>query len=345
MGLRLGSLALKIETTPQAPASSYETWVEWMDAQFPGEFGQLRHGRQFAAEFCKLALEVHDIQQAMVLQERLPALRKPSDVSCSVDSLTVRSGHTMQTNCTYYFDSRGCLAWFVPDINGFSNRHESAAYCENWLSAMGRFGWTTCDSRLRYAGSSADGALSGPFCNKPCGQTLTTMSEFPDPKKYPADNLDTLHAGEKAGLHADQPEREINGFVCRFFQAARDFRRRFGMGKGRAARITLASTLKLPCCAPLAPVTETTRMITYEHNIVHNFFQNLRLAVACYSYTIRDTINNHRKKVGGAGQPYNPKDSNFQRSGARVFLHPSLRAFQGSRGRRKLLGQCCWAYV
>ena len=189
-------------------------------------------------------------------------MRKPSDVASSLDSLTTGSGHTMQTNCTYYFDARGCLAWFVPDINGFGGKHDTKAYCENWLSAMRRYGWTRNDNLLRYARSPADGALSGPFCAKPCGQTLTTISKFPNPQQYPADNLDTLHAGEKVVQHADKRERENDGFVCRFFQATRDFRRRFGMGKGWAVRMTLASKIKLPCYAPLAPVTETTRMIT-----------------------------------------------------------------------------------
>jgi hypothetical protein len=341
VGLRLGSLALKIETTPQAPAKSYETWVEWIDAQFPGELGQLGHGRDFVPEFCRLALEVHEIQQAMVLQERLPALHKPSDVACSVDSLTTNLGHTMVTHCSYYFDARGCLAWFVPDISGFGNKHDTMAYCHSWLSAMGRYGWTDLDNRLRYAGSPTDGALSGPFCSKPFGASLATLSNFPNAEGYPADNLDTLHAGEKAGQHADKREREHDGFVCQYFQATRDFRRRFGMGKGRAVCITLASKLKLFHYAPLAPVTETTRMITFEHNIVLNLFRNLRLATACYSHSVREVIANVREKAGpgcGPSVGYFVKDARVLRQEARNMLSPSMLLFMTLRAEHRSSG-------
>ena len=45
VSVRLGALALKVETTPYLPAVAFETEVEWIDSFWPGELGEIHHGK------------------------------------------------------------------------------------------------------------------------------------------------------------------------------------------------------------------------------------------------------------------------------------------------------------
>ena len=79
--VRLGALALKVETTPYLPAVAFETEVEWIDSFWPGELGEIHHGKEWKDDFCTAALELHEENIMVDIQRKLPALKIPHHAS------------------------------------------------------------------------------------------------------------------------------------------------------------------------------------------------------------------------------------------------------------------------
>ena len=57
VGLRLASLSLRLETTSGAGVSAFPKWIAYFDQLFPGECGQLCHGKNFADKFLDAAVQ------------------------------------------------------------------------------------------------------------------------------------------------------------------------------------------------------------------------------------------------------------------------------------------------
>ena len=57
VGLRLASLSMRLETTSGAGVSAFPKWIAYIDRLFPGECGQLCHGKNFADKFLDAAVQ------------------------------------------------------------------------------------------------------------------------------------------------------------------------------------------------------------------------------------------------------------------------------------------------
>ncbi|CAE7035038.1 unnamed protein product [Symbiodinium sp. CCMP2456] len=328
VGLRLACLSLKLSSLGSLHA--YPELVDLLDSYLPGEFGELQHSMSFATAIVKESAKAAKAHLAAGLQQTLRALNMPSDVALTSDGVTTRVGESIQVVMSYSFDSSGepviALldgASLRPDLGAlprvapapvqeldenltlqelvelrapepasakkrlFVDLHSGPKLVQNLLLVAGRFGVREPDMALRFAVHCGDGLIEGPFgCN--AGNMFAEQLGIAQRGGLRAwGALDTFHACEKAGAHSDHSELQTNG--SRYFT---EFK-------------ALAAKLQLPLVALLAPVSSSTRTVTYVSSRVPkelNLIVNLPVLAAGGIFSMTESIENARRKAERPGK-------------------------------------------
>ena len=74
------------------PSALFSEVLDFLDAYFPGSFGNLFHSERFVAGFRKSLLRTHRLAQTRTLHAAGPGLRSPSDFFRTFDTLTPKCG-------------------------------------------------------------------------------------------------------------------------------------------------------------------------------------------------------------------------------------------------------------
>ena len=276
MGIRAGSLAARL-VVEGLGLSRFPEWVHFLDAHFPMELGQINRSRTFAERFATALLQEASRSVVHHLHVRLRALGIPSDYVRVIDGITPSVGESLLIHVLVTID-RGeyhSLKWSLLDLTPQGKTGQSPPRpLEPVLGFHGlvrtvdkvhaterAHGIGDRDRRLRFAVSVGDGALEGPF-GLGVGAESARRTGLPEDRGW--GSVDSLHCLDKAGEYADMTERGPPGLVARFHKALQDARANFHFGNGRAVARAVAQRHRFPWRAPLAPRSQTTRMVIYE---------------------------------------------------------------------------------
>jgi len=161
---------------------------------------------------------------------------------------------------------------------------------------------------------------------------------------------DALHCLDLGGEYADRREKQEGGCVRRFHAALQDFRSLFQYGNGRVVARAVAKRFRFPWRAPLAPHSQSTRMVIYEsRRCPPNFFLNLRCVVYSLRFREREAVENIRRAkqregvVPGPRLGWGDQSARKYRLIGRNILDPSLLLF--ITGRYEFRHACTLSYV
>ena len=103
--------------------------------------------------------------------------------------------------------------------------------------------------------------------------------------------LDSMHAADKSGGHADYAEQGRGGFVSQFHSVTRSIKTGYGFGKGLSVARSVSKRFGISWRSPMAPASESTRLVAFESKrIPPNFFHNLRVSVGAVAVSIQSLL-------------------------------------------------------
>ena len=271
-----------------------------------------------------------------------------SDLATMPDGISTRTGYSLQCDSVLYLTRHACLACANLDFRAFAGKHDNEAYANNSIASLERYGVDAKQGYLRFARNVADGALSGPYSGTPVGEVIAKKLGMPRTYHALASSLDGLHAGEKAGQHADFGERvHDTGYVRAYFSVARFVRQKFGFGKGLSCAKTLAQIMNVPFKRQETPSTESTRVIVYEsHRIARSYLDKVRLIALCLRYGAQAAVQAARAKAGsraGLRTGLHCAEARRFREAGRKLLHLPTLLFLALRTEHRFA--CLWLYL
>jgi hypothetical protein len=161
--------------------------------------------------------------------------------------------------------------------------------CEQKLKEVGL---GAKDLFIRFAGHCGDGALEGHF-GLGLGEIAAKRWRLPADAGWGA--LDCMHSCDKSGYHADFLDRGRDGLIHRFHEAATLIKKDLGYGRGRAVTRAASSKLGLLWRQPLAPHSQSTRLIIFESSrIADNFLRNVPVAVYSFAFLLQSELAHAR---------------------------------------------------
>ena len=117
IGIRLGSLVASL-IVQGLGTSAFPKWLHMLDAHFPGEWGQINHSKQFAERFADSLMRACARNVMEHVQQRVRALRVPSDYVRILDGITPQMGESLLIHVVISV-SRGdghTLKWSLLDL-------------------------------------------------------------------------------------------------------------------------------------------------------------------------------------------------------------------------------------
>ena len=208
---------------------------------------------------------------------------------------------------------------------GVLRSHTAEAMEEASRSAEASYGIEEKDRFYRIAGNIGDGAIEGPFG--------VSMGQRPLPG-LDIGALDDLHAVDKGGNQADGHERRKGGFVFQYQTSACEVKAAFAWGVGKTIFRCFAKALGIKAMSPVAPSSESTRMVIYESSrIARAFLNNVAIAAAGFLLRLQESIQEARLTSAKQGHTATPscglftKKARQWRAAGRRLLDPAMLVF------------------
>ena len=322
VGLRLTSLALRLETRALG-GREFESTIDWLDIWFPEQLGQVHHSKRFMDEMLVSAKQTLKYRTAEDIQLRLPALGIPSFCKLVCDGFTPSTGEPLDIQMLQMCNDTGSVDLYLLDMPPaaavpMADKTYVRQITENRLQTLHSLGVDRNQLRFRCLGLTGDGLLAGPFggdhglclaevlyenirppdAQPDDNQPLIALLDEADPvNKLPLPKdcwsaLDSMHAADKSGGHADFEEE----MVCNFHSVTRRIKLRYGFGKGLSVARSVAKRFRLTFHAPLAPASESTRLVAYEsRRVPPNLFNNLRVIAGALAVSIQARLEQSRQ--------------------------------------------------
>ena len=310
------------------------------------------------SDICKAYILTY--RTAQDLQVVLPALGIPSFLKLACDGFTPNTGDPLDVQMAVAATSQGAVDCILLDMAPVRRRPAETPTEQVTKSRMDtlkyKFGVGWKQLRWRFLGLVGDGLLAGPFSTNH-GQCFAgkihgaSWSSVMPGNCW--DSLDPLHASDSAGSHADWPEMSPGtGYIHKFHSTARALRVRFAYGKGQTIARSVAKRFGLEWHRPMAPHTESTRLIIYEsRRIPPNYLANLRTCVGAIAFQIQDCIQSCRQQalknrhtVTDRCGLYNSEVRRLRNLG-RALLDPGCLVFTALRYDSRRTGLLRFAYA
>ena len=363
IGIRLGSLVASL-IVQGSGTYAFPKWLHMLDSHFPGEWGQINHSRHFAENFADGLMRACARNVMEHAQQRVRALNVPSDYVRILDGITPQMGESLLIHVIISVSREDghTFKWGLLDLTpqgrtspsvgverelgrdapkGLLSFHGLTRTLDKAHAAEAAYGIGLQDRRLRFAVHVGDGALEGPFGLK-LGDESARRSKLPPNKGWGA--LDGLHALDKAGAAADASEP----LVQQFHASLASVRSSFGFGNGKVVVRSIAKKFHLPWRRPIAPHTQSTRMIVYEsYRCPVNLFRNLRCIVLALRFTEKEAVENARRQSRSANPRasagWNTKAARSVRLVGRNLLDPCMLLFVQGRYEFRSAGLLAYA--
>ncbi|CAE7195289.1 unnamed protein product [Symbiodinium sp. CCMP2592] len=315
VGLRLCSLALRLETRALG-GREFEDSVDWIDLFFPGQLGECHHSKRFMEEILVSARQTLKYRTCEDLQVVLPALGTPSFLKVVADGFTPATGEPLDIQMAHACNDTGSVDTILLDLPPARSvptdgKSPTRQITESRLETLRKLGVDQQQLRFRYLGLAGDGLLAGPF-GTDHGLCLAEVLYESVPVEVPEEQplfalvdaanhrlplpkdcwtaLDAMHASDKGGAHDFGVEP-----VRLFHSVTRRVKRLFGFGRGMCIARSVAKKFEVSWHAPMAPSSESTRLVAYEsRRIPPNFFHNLRVAAGAIAVSIQARLERSR---------------------------------------------------
>ena len=256
VGLRLGSIALFLISSA-LPGEYYPDLIAMLDSFFPGEFGEINHGRHFVTRFKRSLMRTLKRYVYWDLHAKLPALGLPSDYAVISDGITASNGCALHAHIAAVEGRCGRMQLHLLGLEPVSEIMETPdtrsllttvrfstarAIFQQGRSVEESYGISTEMSRSRWAVRIGDGHEEGPVS---IGVSRCAAEALKLPPSSSWGALDAWHAAEKSGEHSDSGS---DWLISAYLTSARAMRARFNFGAQAAIPAKELRPHLFQCC-------------------------------------------------------------------------------------------------